>query len=235
MNSTPANPQALNSSFAACDFDPSLYLVINPEQCRGGHPVELVQQAAAGGVSTIQLRSKTMNDRNYGTLVSEIAEVLHPFQVPVFVNDRVEVALATGVGCIHLGQRDTSVSAARQALGSKARIGLTIRSLEEAKNAPLDELDYVSIGGVFATRSKLDAGAPIGLERLAAICQALRSRNAGCPIIAISGINLNNLKSVLTAGVDGIAVVSAICESSDPESMARRFRKAIDEYNEQGN
>ncbi len=212
------------------NFDPSLYLVINPEQCRYENPVDLATKAVSGGVSAVQVRSKFMSDRDYTELVTEVADELQLFQVPVFVNDRIEVAAATGVRCLHLGQDDATVHAARQSLGSEARIGLTVRSLNEAKRAPLEELSYISVGGVFATRSKHNPDPPIGLRTLAAIVAELKSRGTGCPIVAISGINLTNLNSVLATGVDGIAVVSAICESSDPQSTAREFRMTINQF-----
>lgn len=220
----------LKSSLPTRRIDPSLYLVINPEQCRYENPVDLAIKAVAGGVSTVQLRSKSMDDQNYGLLVEQVTNALLPYGIPVFVNDRVEVAVSAQVQCIHLGQSDESVHGARNKLGDHANIGLTVRSMDEAMNAPLEELSYVSIGGVFSTRSKDNPSPPIGVEQLKAIVACLRSRDATCPIIAISGINLSNVNTVLESGVDGVAVVSAICESSDPGMIAQRFRERISNF-----
>lgn len=217
------------------EIDPSLYLVINPEQCQFQSPVDTARKAVAGGVSTVQIRTKVMCDQSYAELAAQVDQALRPLHVPVFVNDRLEVAAAAGINCIHLGQDDASVHEARQALGPDARIGLTVRSMEEAENAPTQELSYLSIGGVFATRSKANSDTPIGLSRLKDIVRHLRSRGASCPIIAISGINQTNLESVLSTEVDGVAVVSAICESDNPEAVARELRRTIHSYREAGN
>ena len=211
-------------------IDPSLYLVINPEQCRYYQPVEVAKQAAAGGATAVQVRSKSMNDQDYSNLIEETCAALHPFQIPVFVNDRVAIARLTDAHGIHLGQDDLSVSSARELLGPRAYIGLTVRSLEEARNAPIENLRYVSVGGVFTTHSKFNPDPPIGLAILATIVNELKSRGANCPIIAISGISFENLIAVLETGVDGVAVVSAICESKNPESVARQFRITIDAF-----
>ena len=124
---------------------------------------------------------------------------------------------------------------ARQALGTDARIGLTVRSMEEAENAPTQELSYLSVGGVFATQSKANSDTPIGLSGLKDIVRHLRSRGASCPIIAISGINHTNLESVLSTEVDGVAVVSTICESDNPEAAACKLRHMIHSYRAAGN
>ena len=210
--------------------DPSLYLVINPEQCRYFEPVELAILAAQGGVSAVQIRSKSLSDQEFKELADKVSNALQPYPVSIFVNDRVSVATATGVKGIHLGQDDESVTTARRALGPQASIGLTVRSIEEAKSAPLTELSYVSVGGVFATESKFNPDPPIGLKMLATIVNVLRSRNANCPIIAISGIHSDNLRAVLQTGVDGVAVVSAICESQSPKSAARELKRIIEEH-----
>ncbi len=215
------------------EIDPSLYLVINPEQCRHQSPVDIAKNAVAGGVSTVQIRTKLMCDRSYTELAAQVDQALRPLQVPVFVNDRLEVAAAAGINCIHLGQDDVSVHEAREALGPDAQIGLTVRSMKEAENAPTQELSYLSVGGVFATRSKANPDPPIGLTKLKDIVSYLKSR-ADCPIIAISGINQTNLESVLSTEVDGVAVVSAICESDSPETVARELSNTIHSYQTTG-
>lgn len=223
-----------NSKPPVRSVDPTLYLVINPEQCRFDTPAHLAVKAAAGGVSAVQVRCKSLDDKDYAMVVQQIADALHPRRIPVFVNDRVDVAFAAQIHCIHLGQTDDSVHLARDRLGDRAQIGLTVRSMEEAENAPLEELSYVSVGGVFPTRSKYNPNSPIGLGQLRDIVDSLKSRDPECPIIAISGINLSNVNAVLAAGADGVAVVSAICESNDPESAARQLRNKITNHHAPG-
>ena len=221
---------ALNRSSQPNLIDPSLYLVINPEQCLHHAPRELAERAVKGGVSAVQIRKKTGSNQDYQSIAVEIRNALATSGIPVFVNDRVEVAAAASIDCIHLGQDDVSINSARRLLGENVRIGLTVRSVDEAARAPLAELSYVSVGGVFATRSKFNPDPPIGLRTLATIVRQLRLRNSQCPIIAISGISLKNVDSVLATGVDGIAVVAAICEAKDPESIAQAFRNKINKY-----
>ncbi len=211
-------------------IDPLLYLVINPEQCQYYQPVELAMLAVAGGASVVQIRSKSMTDQDYTKIVNETCAVLRPLQVPVFVNDRVGVASSTEAHGIHIGQDDVSVLSARSLLGPDSHIGLTVRSISEARSATIEELSYISVGGVFTTHSKFNPDPPIGLDLLKTIVKELKSRGTTCPIIAISGITLENLSAVLAAGVDGVAVVSAICESKDPQSAAHQFRITIDEF-----
>lgn len=208
-------------------FDPTLCLVINPEQCANDDPVNTAIQAASGGVTAIQIRSKTLEFRPFVKIVERITDALNSHNVTVFVNDRVDVASTMQFCGVHLGQDDMPVCTAHKILGERAHIGLTIRSMNEARNALLEQLTYVSIGGIFPTASKLNPDPPIGLDKLKEIYDYLRMRNPALPIIAISGINEDNVESVLRTGVDGVAVISAICEANNPELAARRLRSKI--------
>ncbi len=210
-------------------FDPTLYLVINPQQCIHCSPVEIARQAVLGGVTAIQIRNKTFDFEHFLRLASPLSDELSGYKVPIFVNDRVDFAAACAIDGVHLGQDDLPVSRARQILGDHALIGLTVRSVYEARRAALTRINYVSIGGVYPTHSKTDAGNSIGLNLLREICQIIRKRDAQMPIVAISGINQSNIESVIRTGVDGVAVVSAICESQDPLNAARSLRKLIDQ------
>ena len=209
-------------------FDPSLYLVANPEQCISRSVADTVCGAVQGGVTAVQIRSKSLNTKDFINLVDETVQILASDAIPVIVNDRIDVATATKASGVHLGQEDISVSQARQAIGTTSIIGLTVRSVQEAEDAPLDLLDYISIGGVFATQSKQNPDPPIGVDKLQIILGIIRSRNPDLPVIAISGINESNIDQVLTTGVDGIAVVSAICESKNPRRTARQLRDSIE-------
>lgn len=211
-------------------FDPSLYLVINPEQCIHNSVVQTVLSSVKGGVTAIQLRTKTMSAQELTDMVAGVVDALGSQDIPVFINDHVHIAASTGVNAVHLGQDDMAVKEARSMLGDEAYLGLTVRSVSEARSAPLQLLDYVSVGGVFRTRSKINSDSPIGLSGLGEIVNLLRSRSPYIPIIAISGITTQNLKSILKCGVDGVAVVSAICESEDPHLVAQEFKTRINEY-----
>lgn len=209
-------------------IDFSLYLVINADDLTARNCVQLALDAIDGGVSAIQIRSKSLSRKNYTALVSQVARALEPCNIPVFVNDDVAVAKDVATDCIHLGQNDVPVHTARNLLGDSASIGLTVRSVDEAKSAPLDELSYISVGGIYPTNSKSDTCSPIGIEGLNQVVRVLASRRPKVPVIAISGINSSNVQSVLDTGVDGVAVVAAICEAQNPKLAARQLRTIID-------
>ena len=211
-------------------IDPSLYLVINPEQCASGSVPDTAVAAVEGGVTAIQLRSKTLQRQQFEPMVVDVAVALRSRNIPVFVNDNVDIAISAGVNAVHLGQEDMNVEQARERMGDSAYIGLTVRSMTEAVKAPLDLLDYVSVGGVFPTNSKADTDPPIGIHKLNEIVDYLRGRDSLIPVIAISGITTSNIESVLKCGVDGVAVVSAICEAKEPMVAAQNLKTIIDTY-----
>lgn len=208
--------------------DPRLYLVIGPDDCEQD-PVAIATAAVTGGVSLAQLRAKDLSGRAFLQLALRMKQALAGSGVPLLINDRVDIALAAQVDGVHLGQDDLPARQARQILGPEAIIGLTIRSRSEAEQAPLEVLDYLSIGGVFATRSKDNPDPPIGLSGLTTLATLLRAHST-LPLCAIAGINGDNAASVLAAGVEGVAVISAITAASDPTQAARDLRRLIDAH-----
>lgn len=189
-----------------------------------GRPVTWVVEAAVhGGVTAVQLREKSCPMSDFIELGRELKSLLAPLQVPLIVNDRVDIALEIGADGVHIGQRDMDYRRARSLLGRDAIIGLSIETIEQAKAAgPLD-VDYLGVGPVFATATKTDAAPPMGLAALAQV-RAI-SRRA---IVAIGGIGLENARQAIDAGADGVAVVSALCAADDPERAARELRQAVD-------
>src|SRR5207302_4537329 len=125
--------------------------------------------------------------------------------VPLIINDRVDVALAAGADGVHVGPDDMPPEEARRLLGSNALIGLSIKTIDQARAAPLDLLDYVGIGGVYATASKDNPQAPIGADGLRTLVDVIHARAPGMPIAAIAGIDETNAAEVIAAGADGIA------------------------------
>ena len=202
--------------------DPRLYLVVGPDDCRQRPLAELVRAAVAGGVTLVQLRAKHASSREWLTLTATLRQALTTSGVPLLINDRVDIALAGGADGVHLGQEDMPVADARRLLGDTAIIGLTVRSTAEAEAAPVELLDYVSIGGVFATRSKNNPNPPIGLAGLAAIVTVLRQR-CTLPLCAIAGIEADTAATVWSTGIDGIAVISAITHAADPQQAAHEL------------
>jgi thiamine-phosphate pyrophosphorylase len=209
------------------NVDLRLYALADPAvSC--GRPLADLAAGIANSVTLVQLRDKHGSTRTMMEEARALIAVLAPRDIPLLINDRVEVALAAEADGVHIGQEDMAPADARLLLGKTASIGLSVKTLEQAKAAPLDLLDYVAIGGVYATNSKDQASDPIGVEGLRAIAQAIRTRKPGFPICGIAGINAGNAADVIAAGADGIAVISALSMAPDPALAARTLRNAVD-------
>ncbi len=204
-------------------FDLTLYLVIGPDDVPGRSVAAVTAAAVAGGVTLVQLRDKTAPDAEMAELARSLQEILAPRSLPLIINDRIEVARDVGAAGVHLGIDDQPAVEAREALGPEAIIGVSAGTQEEADLVDPGVVDYVGTGAVYATATKADAGAAIGLDGLT----ALRRRLAP-PMVAIGGIGLSTAAAVAATGVEGIAVVSAICGAVDPEAAARDLRGAVD-------
>ena len=210
------------------NFDPRLYLILDPAQRPTDKLIDLTREAVAGGVTLLQLRCKSLSTCRFLETAQAVKVALADTEVPLLINDRIDIALAVGAAGVHIGQDDLPVADARRLLGEQAIIGLTVRSPEEAAAASLELLDYVSIGGVFATTSKQNSTAPIGLDGLQAITDQLHQRQSNLPLTAIAGIDRSNAAEVIAAGVDGIAVISAITAAADPGNTAAELRRTVD-------
>ena len=209
------------------NVDLRLYAVVDPA-VNGGRTLPDLAQRIAGSATLVQLRDKYGSTRAMIEEARALEAVLSPAGVPLLINDRVDVALAAQADGVHIGQDDMSAADARLLLGRTAIIGLSIKTVEQAKAAPLEYLDYVAIGGVYATTSKDDASAPIGIAGLRAVAGAIRARDPKCPICAISGINASNAGDVIGAGADGVAVISALSLAPDPATAAQHLRSVVD-------
>lgn len=181
--------------------------------------LEIVRAAIAGGATMIQVREKESSTRAFVALGQAIHAITRAAGVPLIINDRVDVALAIEAEGVHVGQDDMPAALVRQLVGPQRLVGVSAETVAQARQAEEDGADYLGVGPVFATPSKADAGAPIGLEGLATIAQATT-----LPIVAIGGISHDNAAAVLQAGAWGLAVISAIMSAADPEAAARRLR-----------
>ena len=209
------------------DVDLRLYALIDPAVAGGRALGDLAQRIAASA-TLVQLRDKHGSTKVMVEEARELTVVLAPLDIPLLINDRVDVALAAEADGVHIGQDDMSPADARLLLGRTAIIGLSIKTLAQAEAAPLELLDYVAIGGVYGTTSKDTTSAPIGLSGLRAIVQAIRARNVQIPICAIAGINESNAADVIAAGADGVAVISALSLATDPEQAAENLLDIVD-------
>ncbi len=206
-------------------LDLSVYLVTDRPLCLGRDLEWVVAEAVAGGASLVQLREKDCPVREFVDLARSLVNLLAPLGVPLLVNDRVDVALASGAAGAHLGQTDMDPSEARRVLGPDAVIGLSVETMDQARTAEAPDgpdVDYYGVSPIFATSTKTDTGTPWGLDGLARL-RAMTKR----PLAAIGGIGPDNAAAVARAGADGVAVVSAICSADSPRDAASRLLKAV--------
>jgi thiamine-phosphate pyrophosphorylase len=210
-------------------IDLRLNAIVDPERANGRPLVELARMIVSGGATLIQLRDKHGSTRRVIEEARAIRTALAATGVPLVINDRVDVALAAQADGVHVGQDDMRAEDARRLLGPKAIIGLSIKTVAQANAAPLDQLDYVGVGGVYATASKDNPDPPIGITGLRDIVAALRARRRDLPICGIAGIDASNAAPVIAAGADGVAVISALSMQNDPEGAARQLRAIVDQ------
>jgi len=212
--------------------DLRLNAIVDPERANGRDLAELARLCAEGGATLVQLRDKIGETRAMVEEARAIKAALTPFSVPLVVNDRVDVALAAGADGVHLGQEDMAVPDARRLLGPGAIIGLSVKNVGEAQAAPIGLIDYVGSGGVYVTLSKQQKNPPIGPEGLKRIIAALRDRarqqNKMLPVCGIAGIDSSNAAAVISAGAEGIAVISALSLDPNPAAAARVLRQIVD-------
>ena len=202
--------------------DYSLYLVTDRALARGRATAEIVRAAVAGGVTCVQLREKECGTREFIEEARAVQAGLRGTGVPLIVNDRVDVALAVGAEGVHLGQRDMAIADARRLGPPGWIVGVSAESVEDAVRAEREGADYVGASPVFATPTKADHAAPLGLDGLRRLRAAVK-----LPLVAIGGIHAGNARETVRAGADGLAVVSAIVAADDPRAAAEILRREI--------
>jgi thiamine-phosphate pyrophosphorylase len=207
--------------------DLRLYALVDPERANGRTLPDVAKYVAAGGATLVQLRDKLGDTRRLVDVARAIKAAL-PGNVPLVINDRVDVALAADADGVHVGHEDMAVADARRLLGKKALIGLSLKTMRHVEEAPLELLDYVAIGGVFATSSKNNPDPPVGTDGLQRLAARVRARKPAMPIVAIAGIDATNAADAIAAGADGVAVISALSMTADPTSAARDLRAIVD-------
>lgn len=200
-------------------FDLSLYLVLDPDLCGGAEGMlRTTEEALEGGVTIVQLRAPTWKKRALAACARDLLEMLRPRGIPLVINDHADVAAAVGADGLHVGQDDLSSADARRIIGPDMILGLSAGNVDEVRGVDPALVDYLGIGPVWATATKKDAGAAVGLEGLASLSAA-----SPLPVVAIGGIGASNAADVMRTGVDGIAVVSAICGQASPRTAAENL------------
>ncbi len=199
-----------------------LYLVTDRSLSLGRPLEEVVLQAVRGGVSMVQLREKGASTRFFIEQARRLKDLLATYGVPLIINDRVDVALAAEAEGVHIGQEDMPYPLARKLLGPKEIIGLSVETMAQVLAAEQYDVDYLGVSPIYPTATKTDTVGSWGLEGLARVREVSRHR-----LVAIGGLNAGNAGSVIRAGADAVAVVSAICSAPDPQQAAEALHRVI--------
>ncbi len=203
-------------------FDLSLYLVTDRPLSGGRDMAWIVREAAAGGVTMVQLREKECSTAEFIQLARELKAALAPLGIPLIINDRVDVALAVDADGVHIGQSDMPYATARKLLGSDKIIGLSVETMDEVIAANALDVDYIGISPVYATPTKTDTLTPFGLDDVDEVMRCSRHR-----CVAIGGMNRDTVGEVIAHGVEGVAVVSAIVAAPSPREAAAELAEII--------
>lgn len=194
-----------------------LYAVTDRTNLNNKQLSDSVEQAIKGGVTCVQLREKYINFNEYVSMAIEIREICHKYGIPLIINDNYKVALESGADGVHVGIEDTAVSEIRKNTGNNFIIGATAKTVEQALKAQNDGADYLGVGAVFQSPTKTNA-IRITPESLSQICHSVK-----IPVVAIGGINLNNIHLIKDCGQSGIAVVSALFSQDNIKESAERL------------
>lgn len=202
--------------------DLTLYLVADPKHVSGNFRAA-VSAAIAGGVTMVQLRAKSHTDREHFALAISLRHLCASENVTFLINDRLDIALASGADGVHLGVDDLPIGPVRDLAGPNFIVGFSPDTDDQIESAMADGYDYLGIGPVFGTATKGDAGAALGIAEFTRRCTL-----SPVPVAGIGGIDLWNAADVIHAGAHGVAVVSAILRQPDPETAARAIRHKIE-------
>ncbi|ORY59068.1 Hydroxyethylthiazole kinase family-domain-containing protein [Pseudomassariella vexata] len=217
------------------DVDYSLYLVTDSTKAILGDKdiCQVVESALKGGVTCVQYRDKTSDT---GVLVAtgrKLHEITKKYNVPLLINDRIDVAFAVGCEGVHIGQDDIDLASARKLLGPDAIIGVTVSNLRETEEAAMGGADYIGIGTVFATLTKKNSKSIIGVDGLQQMLVCLHTSKSKIKTVCIGGINASNVSRVMwqsaykEKALDGVAIVSAIMAAADPEASSKELLQLV--------
>jgi len=211
-------------------FSNGVYLITDRHQANGRSLTTVVEAALQGGVKAVQLREKDLSAKELFELARRMRDLTKQYGARLFINDRLDIALAVEADGIHLGQNSFNPKDVREILdgsqftihSSRLLIGVSTHSLAEARKAEEEGADFITIGPVFYTASKAGYGRPLGVEIIKSVKEAVK-----IPVFAIGGIKLDTISEVAAAGADGIAVISAIIGAKEPGKAACEILKIV--------
>lgn len=199
----------------------NLYFIASSELVLEKPLDHVVREAVAGGVDIVQLRDKNLPAAEIYRLAVELKDITESRNVRLLINDRVDVALAVDADGVHLGQSSLPLPVVRRLVGHGMTIGVSTHNMEEAKRAEKEGADYLTFSPVFSTRCK-PGQAPQGIDALVSIKQAV-----GIPVVALGGINEQNISQVIRAGITNVAVMSLLMHAPDPKKTASGLKKQM--------
>ena len=202
-------------------IDYKLYLVTDRDVLKGRDLGKAVEDSILGGATIVQLREKNVTSREFYAIAQKIKAITDKYNVPLIINDRLDIALAVGAFGVHIGQSDMPCIIARQVLGKDKIIGVSVHTLEEALEAEKDGADYLGCGAVFSTSTKKDA-TNVSYDQL----KEIKSR-VKIPVVAIGGINEKNLAQLKETNIDGVAIVSAILGKENIKEATENLKGKI--------
>lgn len=200
-----------------------LYLVTNRYQDSLENFLEKVETACRSGVTIIQLREKNLTTNQYYHLAKQVKEITDAYQVPLIIDDRLDICLAVDAAGLHIGDDELPVSVARQVLGPEKILGVTAKTVKRALEAETSGADYLGTGAIFPTTTKENA--PITLiSTLKTICQTV-----AIPVVAIGGLTSENIDQLIGTGIAGVAVVRDVMQAEDIEAKTQAFLTKLDD------
>lgn len=206
------------AGLAAMTFDYSIYLVTDRTCMSTVTLGEAVEQAVSGGCTMVQLRESNISSLDFYNSAKEIKQITDRYDIPLIINNRVDIALAVDAAGVHIGQKDIPASVVRKMIGRDMLLGVSASTLQEAVQAQNDGADYLGVGAMFPTKTKKDAKL-VPMSELCAIRQAV-----SIPIVVIGGIHKGNAAKFARLGVNGLAVVSAIIARPDIQQAAAELK-----------
>lgn len=201
-----------------------LYLVTDREILGQRDLIESIEKSILGGATLVQLREKDISTRDFYNIAVKVKALTEKYKIPLIINDRMDIALAVDAEGLHIGQSDMPLKIARKIFGNNKIIGVSTSNIEEALEAQKDGADYVGVGAIFPTVTKKDADR-VTLDNLKKIKETLK-----IPVVAIGGINKDNVESVMETRIDGVAIISAILGEIDIKGISQTFKDKIKKY-----
>lgn len=205
------------------DIDYTLYLCTDRNLMKTETLAETVEQAILGGCSVVQLREKECDTKEFFQMAKGIKQITDKYNIPLIINDRIDIMLAVDAAGVHLGQEDMPLKEARRIIGENKIIGVSAHNLTEAQKAWEEGADYLGVGAIFGTKTKKNT-VDTSIDTLKEICEKVK-----IPVVAIGGVGLSNISYLKGTGISGVAVVSAIMVAENVKEAAVELVKKVGE------